>query len=235
MQILITAAGNSDIFLSSGFESPKNLVEVSGVKIIDRVLTTYTNFLPLVTVILQDSEVLKYKTDEYLKNVYPNLKVKVISCEAKGALCSALMSLDPTKMDQELVIIPGDSCANIDIQNAIDYFREESASAGTIVFPSCSSRWSYVRLIENRRITEIAEKRVISNWATTGFFYFKEASAFYEGAKWALLNKAGHKGNYYVSHSFQRLLALQKPLYAYRLESESSYSNFSTPADLIKG
>lgn len=235
MQLLITAAGSSEIFFSSGFDSPKNLVEVSGEKIIDRVLKNYTNYLSLTTVIIQESEVQKFGTDKYLTNSYKKLGIKIIKNQSKGALCSALMALDPAKMDRELVIVSGDSFTNIDIQTVIDFFRSKDATAGTIVFPSKSPRWSYVRLLENGRVTEIAEKRVISEWATTGFFYFKQSSAFFEGAKWALMNQAGHKGEYFTSHSLQRLLTLQEPVFGYQLKSETSYHNFSTPADLLKG
>jgi NDP-sugar pyrophosphorylase family protein len=235
MQLLITAAGNSDVFFSSGFESPKNLIEVSGEKIIDRVLRNYSNYLPAITVIVQESEVQKFDTDKYLSSSYKKLRVEVIKNQSKGALCSALMALDPTMMDRELVVVPGDSFTDIDIQIAIDYLRNKNATAGTIVFPSKSPRWSYVRLLEDGRITEVAEKRVISDWATTGFFYFKQAAGFFEGAKWALMNQAGHNGQYFISHSLQRLLAQQEPVFAYQLKTEESYHNFSTPADLLKG
>jgi len=234
MQLLITAAGSSDIFFSSGFETPKNLIEVSGEKIIDQVLRNYTNYLSTTTVIIRESEVQKFGTDKYLGNTHKKLGVKVIKNQSRGALCSALMALDPSAMDKELIIVPGDSFTDIDIQIAIDHFRSKNATAGTIVFPSKSPRWSYVRLLESGRVTEIAEKRVISEWATTGFFYFRQSEAFFEGAKWALMNQAGHNGQYFISHSLQRLLALQEPVFAYQLKSEKSYHNFSTPADLLK-
>lgn len=234
MQLLITAAGNSELFFNSGFERPKNLIEVSGEKIIDQVLKNYISHLAATTVIIQESEVKVFGTDKYLTTTYPDLGVKVIKDQSKGALCSALMALDAEGMDRELIIVPGDSFTNLDIQLPIEYFRGKNATAGTIVFPSKSPRWSYVRLLQDGRITEIAEKRVISGWATTGFFYFKSSTSFFEGAKWALMNQAGYKGQYYTSHSLQRLLALQEPVFAFQLKSELSYHNFSTPVDLLK-
>ena len=234
IQLLITAAGTSELFFASGFEAPKNMIEVSGEKIIDRVLKNYTRYSAETTVIIQESEAQTFGTDKYLNSAYSDIGVRIIKDQSKGALCSALMALDPLAMDKELIIVPGDSFTDLDIQVAIEYFRSKNATAGTIVFPSKSPRWSYVRLLQDGRITEIAEKRVISDWATTGFFYFKQSMAFFEGAKWALMNQAGHKGQYYVSHSLQRLLALQEPVYAFQLKSESSYHNFSTPVDLLK-
>lgn len=103
-----------------------------------------------------------------------------------------------------------------------------------MVFPSDNPRLSYVRTDKRNHILEIAEKKIISNFATTGFFYFRDVNTFIDGATWALVNATNLGGRYYVSHSLHKLLSMQRVVMAHSLENARSYLSFSSPAELAQ-
>jgi len=223
-QIVITAASNGrDSFLDSGRSLPKNLTPFSDSTILSFVVDHYFSMSENITVAISQDEALKYHTDALLKSKYPKLNLAVMNGFTAGAMCTALLSIDYSEPSMPLIVAPGDSLTLSESERAIDFFIENDFDAGTIVFDSSDKRFSYVRVDQNNQITEIAEKRVISNVATTGLFYFKNIPTFFEGAKWALINSTNLDGQYFVSHSFHKLLALGCKTSVYKLENAENY------------
>lgn len=234
MQIVITASGSEgDNFLQAGFTLPKNLVHYRGKTILDYVIEQYRNFNFPITVTLQRSECSEFKTDKILQGNHPGVRIVQIPEGNHGALCSALLGIDSSLSDG-LLIVPGDSVTRGFSSESMKMFIGQDTDAGTLVFKSDSPRWSYVRTDNHDRVLEIAEKRVISSFATTGLFYFRTVDTFIEGANWALVNATNLNGRYYVSHSLHKLLSMQKTVIAQRISKSESYFNFSTPADLAQ-
>ena len=234
MQIVITASASSeDNFLQAGFMQPKNLVNFRGFSILDYVIRQYENLNTLITVTLDINECRKYYTDQMILKNHPGIRIVQIPSGNHGALCSALLGIDQAQPGP-VVIVPGDSvCRNV-TSDVIQNFRELEADSGTVIFQSDSPRWSYVRTNSKNDILEIAEKRVISQFATTGFFYFRDVDTFIDGATWALVNATNLNGRYYVSHSLHKILAMQKKVIAHTLDDPRLYLSFSSPAELAQ-
>mgnify|MGYP002779850139 CR=1 FL=1 len=70
------------------------------------------------------------------------------------------------------------------------------------VFPSASPNFSYAATDETGAVTAVAEKRVISPFASTGLYGFRSAAAYAEWAEWSTF-----AGEFYVSDVFRRVLA----------------------------
>ena len=234
MQIVITAAASSeDNFLQAGFTRPKNLVSFRGISILEYVIRQYEDLNAPITVTLDENECREFKTDQIILRNHPEIRVVQIPSGNHGALCSALLGIDETKPGP-LVVVPGDSACRKPSNDTISKFKNLEVDAGTFIFRSDSPRWSYVRTNNKNDILEIAEKRVISEFATTGLFYFRDVETFIDGATWALVNATNLNGRYYVSHSLHKILAMQKKVIAHTLDDSRVYLSFSSPAELAQ-
>ena len=234
MQIVITASGSgSDNFLQAGFLLPKNLVSFKGKPILDFVVEQYKHLKCPITITLNKSECLEFGTDQIILERHPAVRVLQIPDGNRGALCSALLGTDAS-ISGRLIIVPGDSVTQKLPAEIVERIISEDADAGTVVFRSDSPRWSYVRTDSNNHVLEIAEKKVISGFATTGLFYFRDVATFIDGATWALVNSTNLKGRYYVSHSLHKLLSMQKTVVAQPVKNSRNYLSFSSPAELAQ-
>jgi NDP-sugar pyrophosphorylase family protein len=232
MQVVITASGSDmDNFLQAGFTLPKNLVNFKGTPILDFVIRQYESLSCPITVTLKSSECKDFHTDQIIQESHPRVRILKIPDGNHGALCSALMGID-TEISGPLLVVPGDSVCPGLTEAIVESFISKNADAGTAVFSSSNSKWSYVRTDGRGQIIEIAEKKVISQFATTGFFYFANVTLFLDGATWALVNSTNLQGRYFVSHGMHKLLSTQKRVFAFELENPKNYLSFSSPAEL---
>lgn len=147
--------------------------------------------------------------------VFPNL--------TRGAMCTVLMAIDEIFEEEEVLIVGANSLLHNELHLAINYFRTKDADAGVISFNSADPKYSYIRVDKLNRISEIAEKRQISNNATVGIFYFANYKLFQLGALWALKHSVNSNGSYFVSHSLHKLILDGHSVLNYTLKNNSNY------------
>lgn len=176
--------------------------------------------------ILNKSNVEKYHLDSVIKLLLPQAEIVVAQGQTKGSACSCLLGIDYFKPEESLIIVGGDQLVTIDLQEVVDFFVQRNYDGGVICFEDIHPRWSYVRLNDEGMVTEAAEKRPISNHATTGFYYFKRTSDFVESAFQMIKKNAGINGNFYVCPAYNEMILEQKEIGVYHIKKEQ-YFNFS--------
>ena len=62
-----------------------------------------------------------------------------------------------------------------------------------------SEDWSYARTLDNGYVQEVAEKKVISNNATAGYYYWKKGSDFVKYAEQMIEQNSRTNGEFYVA------------------------------------
>lgn len=176
--------------------------------------------------ILNRQNVEKYHLDCVIRLLLPDAEIVVAQGQTKGSACSCLLGMDHFHGDEPLIIVGGDQLVTTDLQSAIDSFIQNDYDGGMIIFNDIHPRWSYVRLNKEREVVEAAEKRPISNNATTGFYYFKHTSDFVESAFSMIKKDAGVDGNFFVCPVYNEMILNQKRIGVYQIEKEQ-YFNFS--------
>lgn len=230
VRTVITAAGDSrGLFLSAGFASPKSLVRVAGKEVLRHAIDSYSFDTGLTTVAINSEEDESWALRETLGRWYPDIQTVNVPSSAKGALISALFGLTHPGTSQ-LVVAAGDSSILGGIKPFVESFASRDLDAATIVFPSREIRWSYLSVGRDGEVDQVAEKKVIGPWATTGVFYFKTSDLFLEAAQWCLVNNANYKGNYYVSATLNYLISVGRSV-GYEVVSRDRYRTWSLPVD----
>ena len=227
---LITAAGDSrQLFLSSGFPTPKSLVSPEGQAVLSHAINSYAYDLTRTTVAINREEESEWSISTRILEQFPTVRILPVSSKVRGAMATALIALDVSR-DSPLIIAAGDSKVVGGISHHIDQFIEDDVDAATIAFRASEPRWSYLQINEAGGIERVAEKEVIGPLATTGVFFFRSLDDFMRSASWALVNNASNNGIFFVSTTLNYLIAQGKRV-AYSEIAREEYKSWSLPVD----
>ncbi len=239
MNILIIAAGNNQTFSEAGYIYPKNLVEIDGKPLLQRVFENVSSSLASMTSVknrhftflLRSEECKQSHTASAIKLLSPTATIKEAQGMTAGAACTALLAIDEIDNDEPLIITNGDIIFNTDLGGIVDGFVKQELDGGIVVFDSIHPRWSYVSCDETGLVTQTAEKRPISNLATAGFYYFAKGKDFVASAA-SMIEKGAHvNGVYYICPTYNEMVLKNKKIGMSKIDKRD-YITLSTPKDV---
>ncbi len=227
INILIPSAGKSMFYKDSYF--PKLMYEISGKTMLERVVENFKNIKDYHFIFIFDhKECVEFHIDESARILTePNVDIIVLENGTGGALCTCLMAIKFIDNDKPLVIANCDQIIEVDYNEVVSYFQEESDAAGLITFENIHPRWSYARVL-NDKVTEVAEKRPLSKHAIAGVYYFEKGKYFIEAAKKAILKDSCFNGKFYISSSINEII-LQDMEVGYFEIDRKNYHSFYSP------
>ncbi len=209
MNVLILMAGDSS-FISTDGNYPLSLGEVEGKTVLQHLLAECANFPEAkLTCIVREEDIKRHHLDQVIHLLNPHASVLKIKNRTQGALCTALLAAH-IDSEESLLILSGNELIKQDLQRIIEDFTARDLDAGTVVFNSVHPRYSFVKLDENGLVQEAAEKNPISQWATAGFYWFKNGQDFMAAAKNTLRKDAHVNGIFYICPVFNELILQQK-------------------------
>lgn len=231
MNILMLMAGDSQRFADAGYPYPKNLVEIDGLPLVERVIGQLGPLIAagdrLVCMVRQE-ETAKFHTADVIRLLVPDATVVAVPDLDSGAACTALLAIEQIDPDEPLLVFNGDQVLTGGVQQAIDDFRARKLDGGVIVFRAVHPRWSYVRTGEDDLVIEAAEKRPISTLATAGSYYFARGSDFVRAVMAMILKDAHVQGRFFICPAYNELILEQARIGVYEID-RSSYFSLATP------
>jgi len=233
-QTIVTAAAPTrDSFLSAGFPTTRNQMEIDDLPLLFRAVTSAASSEGPVTVVLnKDEEFSEFAAAGIVEKLLPTARIVHSPTDAKGALVSALLGAEVLNPDLPLLISPGDAFLGQSFESNLNA-NQKDFDGFTLAFRSNSPRWSFLALNSEGDISEVAEKRIIGPLATTGHFFFKRASDFIEASRWVLVNNAQVNGAFYVSTALNYLVSQGLNL-GFKEIKRTEYFSFSKPHDFIQ-
>jgi len=229
MNYLITAAGLGTRFLKEGIKPPKPLIKVNGLELILWSLMSF-NFMEndILYIVTLESDNVKNIIIEKIKNLFGDIKVNWLELEEvkNGQLITAIEAIKFFKIEGKLLIHNCDTSYSLNNFN----FEELDSCFGAIpYFQADGDNWSFI-IIENGLITEVKEKKRISNNCSIGTYFFSETLEFLDIAK----NYISHNNNikeFYIAPIYE--FAIKKSLKVIPLKCKS-FKLFGTPSELLK-
>lgn len=230
MNVLVLAAGSDHQFQEAGLPFPKNLTEIGGIPLIERVLRS----LPPVKsparqiVVLQQREDRGSHTGLVVRLANPASRIILAPSSTSGAACTALLAAELIDNGEPLLIVNGDVVVDVDLAMVIDGFTRRCLDGGTVVFHATHPRWSFVRLDASGLVLEATEKRPISRWATAGVYWFARGSDFVAAAKSMILKEARTNDLFYLCPVYNELILRGAKVGVHEISREC-YHSLSTP------
>ena len=233
LQILMPMAGLGLRFKNSGISLLKPLIEVQGEPMFKKALGSIPleEFECKIIFVVKKIDEQEFHLTSQFHKYSPRAEIVVIDHMTRGALETCYQA--KTKICSDLPLLILDCDLQFTSKSFFDFLKNEQLGdvAGALVsFSSDHPRYSYAK-IENGDVVCTAEKKVISNNALAGAYYFSQASFFFGEAENVLNEKKSAVDEYpfYISPIYNKLISKN---YKVKLFSTDTYFSFGTPEEL---
>jgi NDP-sugar pyrophosphorylase family protein len=234
LKIIIPAAGAGKRFQEAGYTFPKPLIDINGKPMIQLVIENLKPTCPHKFIfICQKEHYDKYSLREIFNNLAgpDNYECIQLTSLTQGAACTILTAIEHINDDNDLIIANSDQLVDIDINDFINFSRQSDADGVIMTFNAAHPKWSFARPDNNGNVLEVAEKKVISNHATVGIYYFKQGKKFVEATQ-AMIEKDIRVNNeFYVCPTYNELILKGGVIKIWEIKPEQMHG-MGTPEDL---
>jgi dTDP-glucose pyrophosphorylase len=228
LNVLIPMAGAGSRFASVGYTFPKPLIEVRGKPMI-QVVVENLNIEANYIFIVQKEHYEKYNLKYLLNVIAPNCKIVQVDGLTEGAACTTLLAKEFIDNDSPLVMANSDQFVEWNSNECLYAFTADSIDGGIITFESTHPKWSYAKLGEDGFVSEVAEKRPISNLATVGIYYWRHGSDYVRYAEQMIQKNIRVNNEFYVCPVFNEAIQDSKKI---RVKNIERMWGIGTPEDL---
>ena len=230
MNILIPMAGQGSRFEKQGYTFPKPLIEVKGKPMI-QVVVENLNIKAKYTFIVQKNHYEKYNLKYLLNLIAPNCNIVEVDGITEGAACTTLLAKKFIDNHEPLLIANSDQFVEWNSSGVLYEFFNSGADGGILTFPACHPKWSYAKLNKKGFVSEVAEKRPISNNATVGIYWWRKGSDYVKYAEQMIKKNIRTNNEFYVCPAFNEAILARKKVVIKEIEKECMWG-IGTPEDL---
>lgn len=233
LNIIIPLSGSGSSFQKAGYTFPKPLIDINGEPMIQLVIENLKPKLSHKFILICKKEHYdNYSLSQIFTNATGgNFQTIQLTAPTQGAACTVLTAVDLIDNDNELIIANADQIIDSDIDEFIDFARKSKADGVILTFNSQHPRWSYARVDKDGNVLETAEKKVISNHATAGIYYFKKGKFFVEAALSMIDKDIRFNNDFYVCPVFNEMILSGKKIINWEIK-QSQMHGLGTPEDL---
>jgi HAD superfamily hydrolase (TIGR01509 family) len=228
LNILIPMAGAGSRFEAAGYTFPKPLIEVRKKPMI-QVVVENLNIKANYIYVVQKSHREKYNLDALLSLITPGCKIVETEGMTEGAACTALLAKEHINTDAPLFFANSDQFVEWDSNEFLYKMNETDADGGIVTFEATHPKWSFAKVDEKGLVTEVAEKKPISNIATVGYYYWKHGSDFVKYAEQMIDKNVRVNNEFYVCPVFNEAIGDCKQIRTFNV---SGMWGLGTPEDL---
>jgi len=224
LTILIPMSGEGKRFKEAGYKVPKPLLDVFGKPMIQRVVECLGLEGEYIFIVRHD-----LNADDLLKSICKDCAIITTRVLTEGAACSTLLAKEQINNDHPLLIANADQLVDWRPLEFLEAMKD--ADAGILTFPACEPKWSYVTTDQNGLVAEVAEKKVISNIATVGIYYYRHGSEYVKYAERMISKNIRVNGEFYVAPVFNEYIQDGKKVKTFQCEK---MYGLGTPEDLAE-
>ena len=215
INIVVPMAGEGSRFVKAGYKDPKPFIPVGGKPMIRWVLD---NMLPKEPIPVKFHLIMRAKhlNDYSLACLFDNMPLNV-SFEiyptkdlTEGAACSVLLAKHMIDSENPLVIVNSDQFLEWNSDAFYKSLLNPTYKGCILTFlqPDTSdTKWSYASVNNDGLVTEVAEKKWISPFATVGLYGWAKGSDFVRYANQMIEKNIRTNGEFYVCPVYNEVIA----------------------------
>lgn len=205
MLLIIPMAGRGSRYANVGYTTPKPLIEINGKPILYHAFQSVKDvpYQKLIFIALKEHEN-DFGVSKLIKEeIVTDFEMILLEDVTQGQLCTVLTASHYFEQNQSILIAASDSY----IESTISEELKTTEADGIIsVINLPGEQWSFAKADKNGRVVKVAEKTRISDYASTGIYYFKDAKRFEYHAQQLLQQKETTKGEYYIMPIYNKYI-----------------------------
>ena len=133
--------------------------------------------------------------------------------------------------DQPLLTANSDQFVDWNSNEFLYSMQASGVDGGILTFESVHPKWSFAKLNDDGFVSEVAEKKPISNKATVGIYYWSKGSDYVKYAEQMIRRDVRVNNEFYVCPVFNQAIEDKKKIKTFDIEDGSMWG-LGTPEDL---
>lgn len=199
--IVVPMAGRGSRFLEQGYSDSKPFIDVNGKPMIQKVIENLNfefddKFKVIILCQKEDYEKYDFKLFPEIFQ-HNNIEIVQIDGITEGAACTLLLAKEFINNDTPMLSFNTDQMIDYNVEETFNKMSQHDG--GIPCFWGDSEDWSYAKTDEKGLVTEVAEKKVISNDATAGYYYWSKGSDFVKYAEQMINSNDRVNNEFYVA------------------------------------
>ena len=228
MNVLIPMAGAGSRFAQVGYSFPKPLIEVNGKPMIQVVLVNL-NIEANYTFVVRKEHYEKYSLQYLLTLIAPNCNIVQVDELTEGSACTTMLAKEFINNDDPLLLANSDQFMEWNSNESLYAFNADGIDGGILTFKATHPKWSYAKVGADGFVSEVAEKKPISEDATVGVYYWKKGSDYVKYTEQMIEKDIRTNGEFYICPVFNEAIADGKKI---RIKEIERMWGIGTPEDL---
>ncbi len=231
MNIVMPMAGRGSRFADVGHRVPKPMIEVKGKPMYAWAMDSLPLALARSVVFICLKEHLEgFGLEEDIRKRYAALNPVILPLTkvTQGQACTVLEAREQIDRDEPLIIYNADTWCRTSMAKTLPTLPK--SVAGVLgVFEAPGDKWSFARTDAQGRVVEVAEKKRISNLASTGLYHFTSGAEFVAEADAMITANERVNNEFYVAPVYNRMIAKGRDV---RVDVAEEVWVLGTPEDL---
>lgn len=208
LNIVVPMAGRGSRFANAGYTDPKPLIPVGGRPMIQWVIE---NIRPsrahrFIFICLEEHLKRYPEVPTKLIELCPGAKIIPVNAVTEGAACTVLLAKEYIDNDSPLMIANSDQIVDLSIDDYLEAGDQVGVSGLIMTFWADDPKWSFCKMRDDGTVSEVIEKKVVSNEATVGIYNFSRGKDFVRAASRMIQSDLRVNGEFYVAPSYNQLI-----------------------------
>ena len=158
-----------------------------------------------------------------------NCEIVQIDSLTEGAACTTLLAKEFIDNDEPLLIANSDQVVEWDSNEFMYSMVADNVDGGILTFEATHPKWSFAKLGNDGFVSEVAEKKPISNIATAGIYYWAHGSNYVKYAEQMIEKDIRTNNEFYVCPVYNEAIQDGKKVKIFQIEK---MWGLGTPEDL---
>jgi HAD superfamily hydrolase (TIGR01509 family) len=212
LNIVVPLSGQGSRFSVTGrYSFPKPLIEIAGKPMIE-VVVRNLNLKGRYIFIVRKDHYEKYNLKYLLNLIAPSCEIIILDEVTEGAACSVLKAREYIDNDTPLVIANSDQFVEWDSNKFIYQAMSKGVDGCIATFRSSHPKWSYAKLDTDGFVTEVQEKKPISDIATVGIYYYSKGSDYVKYTEQMIEKDIRVNNEFYVAPVYNEFISDNKKI-----------------------
>lgn len=225
LNIVIPMAGLGKRFSDDEDNTPKAFQDVNGKPMFVRVIENFT-YPGARFILVARNEHLQSKK-ELIKEVEKKYNAKFISIEklTEGTVCTVLYSREDINNDIPLLIVMADQIVDFEMEEFLNDCSNKNVDGHIMCFLKNEPNpgLSYAKVNDSGYVSLVKEKKVISNLATAGVYFFSKGKYFVNGAIDMIINNDRVNNEFYVAPVYNYLISRKMKIGTYTIDIQQMH------------
>jgi NDP-sugar pyrophosphorylase family protein len=227
LNLVVAMAGAGSRFREAGYDLPKPLIPAFGEPMYRHAVRSLPLHLAerLIFLIRHDRWAAVLRRD--IESTFGSSQPRIVEIDhaTRGQAETVLFAKEHLNPLLPMLIHNADSAFEVPAYGAFP----SRADGALFLFRGTGPQWSYAALGPSGIVTLVKEKDPISDFASTGTYYFRSSTELFELIDQAMQQQDTVNGEYYLGPLYNRMIARGRIILGYEVER---FISFGTPQEL---